>query len=290
MILVKLFSLFPLVTHRAIYFYLHYIKNYRAQRLTAHAKIYLPELTDHKAFIKDFHWQWASYIAEMCVLLTGTTRKQVEDAITFTNPELLHEHLAAGHKVVLCSTHSAATDWVWQGVTIEFGSYDIRVVGHSLGDEYNQRLGEARTRYGGGTVFSHEVGKLLLGNKAKPDVLMLVGDFKLKQESNTEKDLMPFLGHKMYMYTATPKLARLMGAHVVYGEMRRTAPFRTEVTLVDLSPPPKSSELDDVQDRYVREVEKSIRRNPGGWWFWNKELVFPEAGPLPEELRRELDY
>lgn len=290
-IALRILAFFPRASRWMLYFYLHYIKNYRAKRITGNARIYLPELKDYDALLKDFHWQWASYLAETAVLLKGTTRKQVQEAVTFTNPELMHDHFAAGHKVVLCSAHTAATDWVAQALCIEFEGRDIRGIGHKLDTEAHDRIVEReRARYGGSTIWSHEVGKTLIGKRERPDLLFLVGDVKLKKESIPEKDLLPFLGHKIYMYSTTPKLARVIGAHMVYVDIRRTAFCHTQATFVDLSPPPEAKDLKKVQDAYVREMEKSIRSNPGGWWFWNKVLVYPEAGPISPELKQQLDY
>lgn len=284
-LVLKMLAICPPLTAWVMFVVLHRIHNYRADRITQNVGTFLPEISDLRSFVRNFHAEWAAYIAETCVLFAGTTPEQVKNAVTFTNPALLHDHFAAGHKVLLVSAHTAHTDWVWQGVCLEFAGRDLAVIGARLpSGPIDAMAQKSRTRYGGRTVCSDAVGGQLLSAPQRPDLIFAVGDFKPKSEANPKRDLLPFLNHQSYMYSSLPKLGRLMGVHLVYLDMQRSALGRFQVTFAELSPPPAPGDLQQVQDAYISQVENSVRTKPHAWWFWPKLLPDrTEQNSIPDQ-------
>ncbi|MDQ6619792.1 MAG: lysophospholipid acyltransferase family protein [Pseudomonadota bacterium] len=205
----------------------------------------------------------------------GATREQMRQCVHFENAEVPLQYIRAGRSIVLLAGHFCNWEWLLTGSAARLTVPINAVYKPQRTQAVDRFLRKARTRFGGNPIpvrtFLHEV----MRRRHEARIYALVADQTPMRHE--DKHWTVFLHRDTAFYTGAGKIARLLGAPVIFVAMHRTARGQYNARFEVLAEPPYCRESDSaVIEAYARALEREIRTSPADWLWVHRKWKYPK--------------
>jgi KDO2-lipid IV(A) lauroyltransferase len=274
--LLKLLSRVPLCIHYLfsdmmyliVYYGIHYRRTVVRRNLTSA----FPEKDeqDIKTIERKFYHWFCDYIVET-FKMASISRKEMSRRMVFKGTELIEQCWAEGQSCGVLLGHYCNWEWI---STLPLAMSDRGLCAelyHPIENpETDNFFLELRQRFGSVCIPMERALRDIVKyrNEGRPLVIGYIAD----QKPNWRNIhlWMPFLNHNTPMFTGTERIIKRTGQAFFYGDVRRIKRgyYECEFKLIEKHP-------DDMLDfklteRYMQEMEKTIRRDPA-YWLWSHD-------------------
>ncbi len=208
----------------------------------------------------------------------GASADALTRRVTFENPELVDQCVAAKQSVVLLTAHYGNWEWLSLAAGVRFGITIDVVYQRQRVEAIDLFLREARARFGSRFVPREEFIFDLMNRAGQPRAYALIAD-QTPKHKNDPRHWTRFLGQDTAFFKGAGKIAQFLDARVLYVSMRRVRRGYYSVRLSVLADPPYELDANEmIVERYARNLEHDIRESPADWlWQQNKWKVTKSA-------------
>jgi KDO2-lipid IV(A) lauroyltransferase len=275
MFFVKLLSRLPFYVLYALsdflFFMTYYVVKYRRKLVWKNLTNSFPHksATELRKIEKSFYKNLSDYAVEMIKLIT-ISKEDLKKRVVFTNPDVASHYINNGQSLLNLASHQFNWEWLLAaGSFILPGQMDF--VYQPVHNKFFDRFTLAcRSRFGAYGIKRDTVAREIIKRKNIVRNIALVGD-QYPGYSHDKKFTTIFLNQETVFFQGPNQLALLTQYPVMYYSMRKTGRGYYEATIVELSTPPYKKDEIEVLEKYAREVENVIAREPDGWlWSHNR--------------------
>lgn len=268
-----LMSLLPLrvlyILSDGLYYLIYYVVKYRRPLVRKHLFDSFPEKNEDERIQieKDFYAWFCDYIVETIKLFT-MSKKQVMKRMQFSGVEQIKESCRKGQSCAVYLGHYCNWEWVtslplWAGHNIACGQ-----IYHPLENKaFDKLFLYLRNRLGAQCISMAESIRKII--KMRQDGKQIVIGFIADQVPLWENIhyWTNFLHHDTPVFTGTEKIAQKVNFAVYYLDVQRLKRgyYQAEFKLITNNP--KEKKEFEITEWYIRELEKTIRRQPP-FYLW----------------------
>lgn len=294
-----LVSLLPLTILYAIsdgiYYMMYYVVRYRRHLVRKHLIDCFPEKSDEERLKieREFYSWLCDYFMETIKLFT-MSKKQVMKRMQFIGAEKVRESCQKGQSCAVYLGHYCNWEWVtslqlWVGEDIACGQ-----IYHPLENKaFDKLFLYLRNRLGAQCIpMAESIRKIMkMRQEGKPIVIGFIADqVPLWNNIHYWTD---FLHHDTPVFTGTEKIARKMNFAVYYLDIQRLKRGYYQAEFKLLTEIPKEKKEFEITETYIRELEKTIQRQPAFWlwthnrWKRTREQWLKIVAPVTHKMRTE---
>lgn len=294
-----LVSLLPLTILYAIsdgiYYMMYYVVRYRRHLVRKHLIDCFPEKSDEERLKieREFYSWLCDYFMETIKLFT-MSKKQVMKRMQFIGAEKVRESCQKGQSCAVYLGHYCNWEWVtslqlWVGEDIACGQ-----IYHPLENKaFDKLFLYLRNRLGAQCIpMAESIRKIMkMQQEGKPIVIGFIADqVPLWNNIHYWTD---FLHHDTPVFTGTEKIARKMNLAVYYLDIQRLKRGYYQAEFKLLTEIPKEKKEFEITETYIRELEKTIQRQPAFWlwthnrWKRTREQWLKIVAPVTHKMRTE---
>ena len=285
--ILKTISLLPLRVHYIIsdfmYMVIYHLIHYRRSVVHDNLTSAFPEKPEQeiKQIERDFYHWFCDYIVETLKMAT-ISREEMSRRMVFKGTEEIEKRWKEGQSCGVLLGHYCNWEWV---STLPLAMSDNGVcaeIYHPLENEAaNNYFLELRQRFGSVCIpMERSLRDIVKYRKeGRPIVIGYIADQK-----PTWRNIYfwtPFLNHLTPVLTGSERIIKRTGQAFFYADVRRIKRgyYECEFQLIDGHP----DNVPDFQisERYMQELEKSIRRAPA-YWLWTHDRW--------QRTKEEFDY
>jgi Kdo2-lipid IVA lauroyltransferase/acyltransferase len=275
MLLLRLLSRLPFPVLYALSDFLFFVSyrlvKYRRKVVRKNIRNSFPEKSeaDLKTIERDFYRHLCDYGVEMLKLLT-ISKEELRKRMQFDNLELLHRYKANNQSIFFLASHQFNWEWMLVSASITF-PFDIEFVYQPVKNQFFDRFSlEIRSRFGALGIRRKDVAREIIKRRNKLKGLASVADQYPGYDSD-KKYSTQFLNQDTVFFYGTNQLAQLTQFPALYYKVEKIKRGHYLSTPVVLGEPPYDKNSDAVIEGYVRELEKSIQKNPANYlWSHNR--------------------
>lgn len=294
-----LVSLLPLTILYAIsdgiYYMMYYVVRYRRHLVRKHLIDCFPEKSDEERLKieREFYSWLCDYIVETIKLFT-MSKKQIKKRMQFVGAEKVRESCQKGQSCAVYLGHYCNWEWItslqlWVGEDIACGQ-----LYHPLENKaFDKLFLYLRNRLGAQCIpMAESIRKIMkMRQEDKPIVIGFIADqVPLWNNIHYWTD---FLHHDTPVFTGTEKIARKMNFAVYYLDIQRLKRGYYQAEFKLLTEIPKEKKEFEITETYIRELEKTIQRQPAFWlwthnrWKRTREQWLKIVAPVTHKMRTE---
>lgn len=211
----------------------------------------------------------------------GASAEALGRRVTFENPELIAECVAARQSVVLLTAHFANWEWLSLAANAYFGINMDIVYQRPKVEAIDTFLCQARGRFGNRFIPREEFIFHMMSHADEPRAYALIADQTPKHKQDP-KHWTRFLNQDTAFFKGAGKMAQFLEARVLYVSMRRVRRGYYSVRFIELAAPPYEADSNEViVELYAQSLERDIRASPADWlWLQNKWKVAKPPTPV----------
>jgi Kdo2-lipid IVA lauroyltransferase/acyltransferase len=208
----------------------------------------------------------------------GASAEALGQRVTFENPELIAECVAARQTVILLTAHFANWEWLALAANSYFGIDMDIVYQRPKVEAVDTFLCDVRGRFGNRFIPREEFIFYMMSHADEPRAYALIADQTPKHKQDP-KHWTRFLNQDTAFFKGAGKMAQFLEARVLYVSMRRVRRGYYSVRLIELAAPPYEADSNEmIVERYAQSLERDIRASPADWlWLQNKWKVVKPA-------------
>jgi KDO2-lipid IV(A) lauroyltransferase len=281
----QLFSLLPLramyVLSDGLFYWVYYLGRYRRKIARKNLTESFPEksLPEIRRIEKRFYRFFIDLFFETCKLAT-LSEKEISRRMKFTNPEVVDAVLRQGKSISTYMGHYGNWEWVTSlplhlKTKVVAGQIYHQLHNHPL----DRLLIRNRERMGAVCIEMRETPRKIhaLASERSVSIIGYLAD----QSPNKKyiRYFVPFLHHRTPALTGAEKITKRYGFEAWYLDVRRVKRGYYEATFIRLHDDPQSLPDFELTNRYYRQLEQIIRRQPE-WYLWTHNR-FKHSRPAP---------
>lgn len=248
----------------------YYIIGYRRKVVKSNLQSSFPTKSEQELvkLEKQFYHHFCDYFVETIKLL-HISDKEIQSRITFKNIELVKDLMKDGNSSIMYLGHYANWEWV-PSINLLF-DHDT-----TLGQIYRPLKNEAfdkiflkiRSRFGSIGIAKKNTLRAMLGFK-RDKQKVLIGFISDQTPSKVNIHYWTkFLNHDTPVYIGVERIAKQTGFSVTYLDITKTGRGRYSCEVKLITNSPKEEPEFAITEKYIREMEKTILRNPA-YWLWS---------------------
>lgn len=268
-----LMSLLPLrvlyVLSDGLFYLIYYIVKYRRPLVRKHLADCFPEKseTERIQIEKDYYSWFCDYIVET-IKLFSMTKKQIKKRMKFVGAEKVMASCRKGQSCAVYLGHYCNWEWItslqlWVDESIACGE-----IYHPLENKaFDKLFLYLRNRLGTLCIpMAESIRKIMkMRQEGKQTVIGFIADqVPLWENIHYWTD---FLHHDTPVFTGTERIARKANFAVYYMDVQRLKRGYYQAEFKLITETPKELKEFEITERYIRELEKTIRRQPP-FYLW----------------------
>ena len=285
--ILRAFSLLPLSIHYLIsdfiYFFTYYVIHYRRGVVRRNLTSSFPEKSEKEIakIERDFYHWFCDYLVETFKLAT-ISHKEMKCRMKFKGVEQIEQIVAEGQSCGILLGHYCNWEWITALPMNMSGKGLCAELYHPLENkDVDNFFLDIRQRFGSLCIPMDRALRDMVRyrKEGRPLVIGYIADQK-----PTWRNIylwMPFLNHLTPMLTGSERIIKRTGQAFFYGDMRRIKRgyYECEFKLIERHP----EHIPDYKltERYMQELELSIRRDPA-YWLWTHDRW--------QRTKEEFDY
>lgn len=188
---------------------------------------------------------------------------ELRQRVRMLRPALLAE-AASPRPLILAAGHQCNFEWMLLRVSIDLGPQLLALYKPLRNPWIEARFRHLRTRFGSNLVPAKSVLRELAKFREARAIGIIADQVP---RTSPEKLWLQFLHQDTPFFMGPEMLGRALRSQVAYVSMRRVQRGCYEIELQPLNAPGEKLMSGEITERYVRALERDIRRDPAGWWW-----------------------
>ena len=261
-----------------LYVLLFHVIAYRKKVVFENLRKSFPEKTpiEIRSIAKGFYKNLIDVILETVKLLT-ISEEELRKRVAMDNPETIMQFRAQNRPVVVLTSHQCNWEWLLVSCSLQL-DYPVDAVYLRLNNSFSNNLMlSIRSRFGANMIEKNELFKSLISRKEIARIIAMIGDQAPRHDANVLWT--DFLNQETNFFTGGERIAAKMNLPVVYVEMRRRKRGHYAITFEVLSEFPAQDPKNAIMEKFVRAMEKTIRRYPADWLWSHKRWKYAHKSP-----------
>lgn len=256
-----------------LYFLVYKVIRYRLKVVRINLKNSFPEKTDKELHVieKEFYHHFCDYFVETLKLL-NISDEEMQKRMVFENMDIVKDLMKDGNSALMFLGHYGNWEWV-PSITISFRNKEDQ--NKLLGQIYRPLKNKAvddlflkiRSRFGSFGIAKNETLRVIVKlRKAKQQILI---GFMADQTPSFHNIhyWSTFMNQESAVFTGVERIAKQTGFAVVYLDMEKVKRGHYKGTVKLISDKPQDAPEFYITETYIREMERTILRNPA-YWLW----------------------
>ncbi len=228
--------------------------------------------------IESGYYSSLSQVAAEVIKMAAMDRDELQQRVSFSNPQLIRAVITAGHSALVVCSHQC--NWEWQLLALSAQlQVPVQAAYKPLRGGRAERLMRAlRSRFGAELVPAKELLASLLRRRDARAIAMVADQAPV---SSDFKHWTGFMGQATAFYMGPEKIAQATRFAVIFAGMRRVACGQYEVRCELLAPAGERAAAGAITERYARAVERQVLAAPADWLWSHRRWKLP-APVVPE--------
>ncbi|WP_283687610.1 lysophospholipid acyltransferase family protein [Dysgonomonas sp. Marseille-Q5470] len=256
-----------------LYFLVYKVIRYRLKVVRINLKNSFPEKTDKELHVieKEFYHHFCDYFVETLKLL-HISDEEMQKRMVFENMDIVKDLMKDGNSALMFLGHYGNWEWV-PSITMSFRNKEDQ--NKLLGQIYRPLKNKAtddlflkiRSRFGSFGIAKNETLRVIVKlRKAKQQILI---GFMADQTPSFHNIhyWSTFMNQESAIFTGVERIAKQTGFAVVYLDMEKVKRGHYKGTVKLISDKPQDAPEFYITETYIREMERTILRNPA-YWLW----------------------
>lgn len=252
-----------------LYPIIYYVARYRRKVVSANLENSFPLKTkkERLKIEKKFYRHFSDYFFETIKLL-HVSSEAVQNRIKFNNLHLISEQLDAKGSIILMLGHYGNWEWV---TSIGLGFHDrtktAQIYRPLNNKAFNLIFLKIRSRFGSDNISKYKVLRAIVKMKKEREryIIGFISD-----QSPSVRNIhywTQFLNQETPVFTGTERIAKQTDFAVLYLDVNKVGRGKYSCDIKLISDNPKNEKDFVITEKYVREMEKTIIREPS-YWLW----------------------
>ena len=280
MLLVRFLSLLPFgmlyFMSEVVAFMVYHVFRYRRGVVRENLLNAFPDKSNKEItrIEKKFYRHFSQIFAEF-VKGYRFAKRDWQERVMMSNPELLTEFLDKGIPVVLMAGHTA--NWEWPAFSIgQQIDYPFEFMYKPVKNQgFDKVMMALRTRHGGTAIAKDSAMREIIKRRKVPRIIGVIGD--QLPAMGTEKLWFNFLNQETAFYTGAERIAVSTGYAAFYIHTKRISKGRYELTFEKITEPPYQKDDPRIIEGFVKRLEQSIRSKPSDYLWTHKRWKYTKA-------------
>lgn len=252
-----------------LYFPVYYIVRYRRNVVKQNLANSFPDKSEKelRKIERSFYHHFCDYIVETIKLL-HITNKEIQERITFKNIELVAELMKDGNSAIMYLGHYGNWEWV-PSITLEFEKDTLlgQIYRPLKNEVFDKIFLKIRSRFGSVSIAKNNTLRSIIQYK-RSGQKVLIGF--MSDQTPSPQNIhywTKFMNQDTAVFTGVERIAKQTGFSITYLDITRVKRgyYSCEVKLI--SSAPKEVPEFAITEKYIREMESTILRNPS-YWLW----------------------
>ena len=178
---------------------------------------------------------------------------------------LLRSYKDKGKSFILCTGHTGNWEWGSFNTSNIFGDYNLKVYKPLSNQYFDNYVNKLRSRFGGKMVAMSQVAREINKNINNGFCLSMLADQSPPPE---HAYWTMFLNQETAFFAGIGKLAVKYRLDVLYYNIKKVKNGYYEIAIEILSLAEENLREEEIQERFIRRLEKSIVETPFSW-LWS---------------------
>ena len=205
----------------------------------------------------------------------GISREELERRMSVSATDRMRELYEEGTPVICLAAHYCNWEWLLLYSCIRLPHPFIVAYQPFHDRDFDEFMLKARTRFGAKAIPSEDLIRQVIAHRKSMKTLALLAD--QSPSRNERKYWTNFLRQDTAFLDGIDSLAWLTGMPVVFVSMKRPRRGHYEVWLDVIAEPPYEKYSHAIVERYARELEKMIERDPPSWLWSHRRWKFKRS-------------
>ncbi|NDV69615.1 lysophospholipid acyltransferase family protein [Dysgonomonas sp. 25] len=265
---------------------------YRLKVVRLNLKNAFPEKSEEerRKIEKDFYHHFCDYFVET-IKLFHISDKEMQKRMRFENMEQVERISQAGNSILMFLGHYGNWEWVPSiNLCKENGKMRLGQIYRPLKNKaFDDLFLKLRSRFGSFGIAKNNTLREIIRLK-KENIQTMIGFMSDQTPSlNNIHYWTNFMNQDTPVYTGVERIAKKTGFAVAYLDVQKVKRGYYTASVRLISDNPQAEPENAITERYIREMEKTIMRNPAYWlwthkrWKWTREKV---AAKLAEQHKK----
>ena len=252
-----------------LFFFIYYIVGYRKKVTRRNLAAAFPKKNDKERLKieKQFYHHFCDYFVET-IKLFHISDKEMESRMVFKNMELIRDFAKQGKSVIFYLGHYGNWEWVTSIKLSLKNDMEATQIYRPLKNKvFDDLFLNLRKRFGSIGISKNNVLRPLV--KFRQEKQKIVIGFMADQTPSTHNIhyWTTFMNQETPVFTGVERIAKQLDYPVVYLDIIKTGRGRYLGEIRLLTDKPKEEPEFSITEKYIREMENTILRNPA-YWLW----------------------
>lgn len=253
-----------------LYVIVYKIGRYRLKVVRQNLATSFPQKTKEELYLleKRFYHHFCDYFVETIKLL-NISDEEMQQRMVFENVDLVKDLTKDGNSSIMFLGHYGNWEWV-TSLNMQFKNTSIllgqiyRPLKNKAADELFLNI---RKRFGSIGITKNDTLRTIIKFR-KQKVQTLIGFMADQTPSvNNIYYWTDFLNHDTPVFTGVERIAKQTGFSVVYLDVQKVKRGYYKGVVMLITETPTTDKEFDITEKYIREMEKTILRDPA-YWLW----------------------
>lgn len=220
-----------------------------------------------KIIEKEFYHNFCDYFVETIKLL-HVSNEEIQRRFVFKNMDIVHNLMKEGNSGIMFLGHYGNWEWV-PSINLLFndGSLLAQIYRPLKNKVFDKIFLKIRSRFGSLGIPKNNTLRAILNFKNEGQK-MLVGFMSDQTPSPGNIHYWTeFLNHETGVYTGVERIAKKTGFFVTYLDIVKEGRGKYTAYVKLITDNPKNEPEFAITEKYIREMEATILRNPA-YWLW----------------------
>jgi KDO2-lipid IV(A) lauroyltransferase len=221
------------------------------------------------AWIRQTRSAFFRNFADVSVEIVKAVTMKGEDVsrrVTLENPEEAKAALAAGHSIIIVTSHNCNWEWALLKLCLEMG-HPVHATYKPLKGRWGDRLMMTiRSRFGAEMIPARRLLMRVMRYRGPARIIAMVAD--QAPTSSGVRYFTQFMGLDTAFFIGPEAIAKAGKLPVYYIAMRREARGHYRIRFVQIAAAGEELPTGAVIERYAAEIESLTRERPPDW-LWN---------------------
>lgn len=264
-----------------LFFFIYYIVGYRKKIVKKNLNLSFPYKTEKERLTieKQFYHHFCDYFVET-IKLFHISDQEIASRMIFKNIELVNQYAKQGKSVIMYLGHYGNWEWV-TSITLPLDKEvkAAQIYRPLKNKVFNDLFLNLRKRFHSVGISKNNTLRSIIKLRQK-NQKVIVGFMSDQTPSIHNIHYWTlFLNQDTPVFTGVERIAQKLDYPVVYLDISKIARGRYVGEIKLISDNPRQEKEFAITEKYIREMEKTILRNPAYWlwthkrWKHNKENV-----------------
>lgn len=256
-----------------------YVLRHRVSQVRANLSACFPELDRERIEgILNASYRNLAQVAAEFIKMARLSAEQLRDRVRTSHFEPVLAQIAAGHSVLLLSSHQCNWEWALQGTALNLPVPISAAYKPLHSDRADAQLRRLRARFGVHLVAAKRLAREVIRHRRELRAVGIMAD--QMPSSSGGRHWLTFLGRDTAFYPGPAEIARMTGFAAYFIAMRRIRRGHYELEAQAIAGADEQLEPQTFTARYAERIEQQIRRDPSNWMWLHRRWKFARTEAL----------